>query len=125
MIDIDNGNSASGVKVWVLVGMVTLTISMVSFFCVRMVNTNDATESAVHTMKEVQAAQGELIKGLQRDRDRTEGEVEKLKQQVDRLKDENAALKGKLNIPLTLNSTKAAHRAAFFMEKLKRSLIQH
>ncbi|OJT41505.1 MULTISPECIES: hypothetical protein [Serratia] len=119
MIHIDNDNSASGVKVWVLVGMVALTISVVSFFCVRMVNTIDETESAVHAMKEVQAAQGEVIKGLQRDRDRTEREVEQLKQQVDRLKDEHAVMKGKLSIPLTLNSTKAAPRGGFFYGKIK------
>lgn len=119
MIRIANENSASGVKVWVLTGMVTMTIAVVSFFCVRMVNTIDETESAVHAMKEVQAAQGEAIKGLQRDRDRAEREAEQLKQKVDRLKDENAVMKGKLNIPLTLNSTKAAPRGGFFYVQIK------
>lgn len=119
MIRIANENTASGVKVWVLTAMVGVTMTVVSFFGSRLVNTVDTTESAIYSVKEVQAAQGETIKGLQRDRDRAEREVEQLKQQVDRLKDENAVMKGKLSIPLTLNSTKAAPRGGFFYEKIK------
>ncbi|HFK7187610.1 TPA: hypothetical protein ACG0BA_003280 [Serratia odorifera] len=118
----ENDNTASGVKVWVLTSMVVFTMSIVTFFGNRTVNTIDKTESEVHTLKEVQAAQGETIKGLQRDRDRAEREVEQLKQQVDRLKEENAAIKGKLSIPLTLNSTEAAQSGGFFCVKIKAKL---
>lgn len=97
-------NSASGVKVWILIGMVGLLMTIVSFFTVRIVNTVDDTESAVQSIKEVQASQGEAIKGLQRDRDNANKEIERLRDQVDRLKDDNAILKAKVGIPLTLNS---------------------
>jgi hypothetical protein len=97
-------NSASGVKVWILTTMVGLLMAAVSFFAVRIINTVDETEASVHTMKEVQASQGEVIKGLQRDRDNADKEIERLRNQVDRLKDDNAILKAKAGIPLTLNS---------------------
>lgn len=84
--------------------MVGLLMAIVSFFAVRIVDTVDETEAAVHSIKEVQASQGEVIKGLQRDRDNTNKEIERLRDQVDRLKDDNAALKAKVGIPLTLNS---------------------
>lgn len=97
-------NSASGVKVWILIGMVGLLMAIVSFFTVRIVNTIDDTDAAVQSIKEVQASQGEAIKGLQRDRDNASKEIERLRDQVDRLKDDNAILKAKAGIPLTLNS---------------------
>ena len=97
-------NSASGVKVWILTAMVVLLMTIVSFLTVRLINTVDETEAAVQASKEVQASQGEVIKGLQRDRDNTDKEIERLRNQVDRLKDDNAALKAKVGIPLTLNS---------------------
>ncbi|EHG7891568.1 conjugal transfer protein TraF [Citrobacter braakii] len=97
-------NSASGVKVWILTAMVGLLMAIVSFFAVRIVDTVDESEANVQILKEVQASQGEVIKGLQRDRDNTNKEIERLRNQVDRLKDDNAALKAKVGIPLTLNS---------------------
>lgn len=97
-------NSASGVKVWILTAMVVLLMAIVSFLTVRLINTVDETEAAVQASKEVQASQGEVIKGLQRDRDNTDKEIERLRNQVDRLKDDNAALKAKVGIHLTLNS---------------------
>lgn len=116
----DKTNNASGVMVWVLTGMVGVTMTVVGFFGSRLVNTVDTTESAIYSVKEVQAAQGEILKGLQRDQERTEREAEELKKEVGRLKDENAVLKGKLSIPLTLNSTKAApSRGGFFYGKIK------
>ncbi len=99
--------------VWILTGMVGVTITIVGFFGSRVVNNVDATQSAIYSVKEVQAAQGEALKGLQRDQERSEREAEELKKEVGRLKDENAALKGRLNIPLTLNSTKAASGQLF------------
>ncbi|WP_274844723.1 hypothetical protein [Serratia marcescens] len=109
----DKDNNASGVKVWILTGMVGVTMAVVAFFGNRLVNTVDTTESAIYSVKEVQAAQGEALKGLQRDQERSEREAEELKKEVGRLKDENATLKGRLNIPLTLNSTKAASGQLF------------
>ncbi|EQB9979648.1 conjugal transfer protein TraF [Enterobacter hormaechei] len=113
-------NSASGVKVWILTAMVVLLMSIVSFLTVRLINTVDETEAAVQSVKEVQASQGEVIKGLQRDRNNTDREIERLRNQVDRLKDENAALKAKVGIPLSLNTKPpsggffvSADRAAF------------
>ncbi|SNY85090.1 hypothetical protein SAMN06272785_3117 [Serratia sp. JKS000199] len=93
--------------------MVGVTMAVVAFFGNRLVNTVDTTESAIYSVKEVQAAQGEALKGLQRDQERSEREAEELKKEVGRLKDENAVLKGRLNIPLTLNSTKAASGQLF------------
>ncbi|HDR2892292.1 TPA: hypothetical protein I4G69_003157 [Enterobacter asburiae] len=84
--------------------MVGLLMAIVSFFTVRIVNTIDDTDAAVQSIKEVQASQGEAIKGLQRDRDNASKEIERLRDQVDRLKDDNAILKAKAGIPLTLNS---------------------
>ena len=69
-------NSASGVKVWILTAMVVLLMAIVSFLTVRLINTVDETEAAVQASKEVQASQGEVIKGLQRDRDNTDKEIE-------------------------------------------------
>ncbi|GEM_PF-758682 len=97
-------NSASGVKVWILTTMVGLLMAAVSFFAVRIINTVDETEASVQTIKEVQASQGEAIKGLQRDRDNADKEIERLRNQVDRLKEDNAILKAKAGIPLTLNA---------------------
>jgi len=97
-------NSASGVKIWILMAMVGLLMTIVSFFAVRTVNTVDETKAAVQSVKEVQASQGEAIQGLQRDRDNADKEIERLRNQVDRLKDENATLKAKAGIPLTLNT---------------------
>lgn len=84
--------------------MVGLLMAIVSFFTVRIVNTVDETDSTVQTIIEVQASQGEAIKGLQRDRDNANKEIERLRDQVDRLKDDNATLKAKAGIPLTLHS---------------------
>jgi len=84
--------------------MVALLMAIVSFLTVRLINTVDETEAAVQSVKEVQASQGEVIKGLQRDRDNTDREIERLRNQVDRLKDENAALKAKVGIPLSSNT---------------------
>lgn len=115
MIRIENDDStASGVKVWVLTAMVLLLMTIVSFFCVRMVNTIDGTENDVHTIKEVQATQGEIIKGLQRDRDNADREIERLRDQVDRLKDDNAELKGKLKTTSTLSTSEAANGSLFY-----------
>jgi len=86
--------------------MVALTIGIVSFFAVRLVYTIDSTEASVNTIKEVQARQEERITGLQRDRDNAEKEIEKLKDKVDRLKDENADLKGKLKVSSSLDTSK-------------------
>ncbi|WP_392421365.1 hypothetical protein [Edwardsiella piscicida] len=97
-------NSASGVKVWILTAMVGILMAIVSVFANRIVNKVDSTETAVQTIKEVQASQGEVIKSLQRDRDNASKEVERLRDQVDRLKEDNAILKAKTGIPLTLNS---------------------
>ncbi|HCQ9188172.1 TPA: hypothetical protein OMJ77_000049 [Klebsiella pneumoniae] len=108
-------NSASGVKVWILTAMVVLLMAIVSFLTVRLINTVDETEAAVQASKEVQASQGEVIKGLQRDRDNTDKEIERLRNQVDRLKDDNAALKAKVGIPLTLNSEPPS--GGFFVSK--------
>lgn len=88
---------------------------IVSFFAVRMVDTIDSTETSVQTIKEVQASQGEIIKGLQRDRDNADKEIEKLKNQVDRLKEDNAVLKGKLNVSSPLDTSKAASGQLFFV----------
>ncbi|EIV2971699.1 hypothetical protein G9G39_00250 [Cronobacter sp. EKM101R] len=86
-----------------MTAMVGLLMTIVSFFAVRIVDTVDETEAAVHTLKEVQASNGEAIKGLQRDRDNANKEIERLRDHVDRLKDENAQLKAKAGIPLSLN----------------------
>ncbi|WP_161784566.1 hypothetical protein [Citrobacter braakii] len=91
-------NSASGVKVWILTAMVGLLMAIVSFFAVRIVDTVDESEANVQILKEVQASQGEVIKGLQRDRDRAEKELERLRDQVDSLKEDNALLKAKKGI---------------------------
>lgn len=106
-------DTASGVKVWVLTGMVALTMGIVSFFAVRLVDTIDSTENSVNTIKEVQARQEERITSLQRDRDNAEKEIERLKSQVDRLKDDNAELKGKLKVSSSLDTSKAASGQLF------------
>ncbi|MHA0960843.1 hypothetical protein [Enterobacter cancerogenus] len=113
-------NSASGVKVWILTAMVVLLMTIVSFLTVRLINTVDETEAAVQASKEVQASQGEVIKGLQRDRDNTDKEIERLRNQVDRLKDDNAALKAKAGMPLTLNSEPPS--GGFFVLTQRKSL---
>lgn len=125
-------NSASGVKVWILTTMVGLLMAIVTFFAVRIIDTVDETEAAVHSMKEVQASQGEIIKGLQRDQDNANKEIERLRDQVDRLKDDNANLKAKAGIPLTLNneppsggffvSIERCHPAAFFVFMVRRRM---
>ena len=94
--------------------MVALTIGIVSFFAVRLVDTIDSTEASVNTIKEVQARQEERITGLQRDRDNAEKEIEKLKDKVDRLKDENADLKGKLKVSSSLDTSKLP-KGGFFL----------
>ncbi|EMJ4790381.1 conjugal transfer protein TraF [Raoultella ornithinolytica] len=114
-------NSASGVKVWILTAMVVLLMAIVSFLTVRLINTVDETEAAVQASKEVQASQGEVIKGLQRDRDNTDKEIERLRNQVDRLKDDNAALKAKVGIPLTLNSEPPS--GGFFVSAIRSGLL--
>lgn len=86
---------------------------IVSFFAVRMVDTIDSTETSVQTIKEVQASQGEIIKGLQRDRDNADKEIERLRNQVDRLKDESAEIKGKLKVSSSLDTSKAASGQLF------------
>ncbi|WP_312954129.1 hypothetical protein [Atlantibacter hermannii] len=67
----------------------------------------------MNTIKEVQARQEERITGLQRDRDNAEKEIEKLKDKVDRLKDENADLKGKLKVSSSLDTSKLS-KGGFF-----------
>ncbi|WP_312154084.1 hypothetical protein [Atlantibacter hermannii] len=98
--------------------MVALTIGIVSFFAVRLVDTIDSTEASVNTIKEVQARQEERITGLQRDRDNAEKEIEKLKDKVDRLKDENADLKGKLKISSSLKTSKLPKGGFFYIHGL-------
>lgn len=93
--------------------MVGALMIIVSFFAVRMVNTIDSTESSVQAIKEVQASQSEILKGLQRDRDNADKEVERLRNQVDRLKDDNAELKGKLKVSSSLDTSKAASGQLF------------
>lgn len=93
--------------------MVGMTIAIVSFFAVRLVNTIDSTEASVNAIKEVQARQEEKITGLQRDRDNAEKEVERLQNQVERLKDDNAVLKGKLKVSSSLDTSKAASGQLF------------
>ncbi|VUS89156.1 hypothetical protein SB6422_02787 [Klebsiella huaxiensis] len=101
--------------------MVVLLMAIVSFLTVRLINTVDETEAAVQASKEVQASQGEVIKGLQRDRDNTDKEIERLRNQVDRLKDDNAALKAKVGIPLTLNSEPPS--GGFFVSAIRSGLL--
>ncbi|WP_222890326.1 conjugal transfer protein TraF [Enterobacter sp. C2] len=84
--------------------MVGITISIVGFFGSRLVNQVDEMDKSLQTTREVQASQGEIIKGLQRDQDSANKEIERLRDQVDRLKDDNATLKAKAGIPLTLNN---------------------
>lgn len=83
--------------------MVGLTISIVGFFGSRLVNQVDDMDKALQTSREVQASQVEINKGLQRDIDNNGKEIEKLKSEVDRLKETNAVLKAKAGIPLTQN----------------------
>ncbi|UYL01315.1 Atg14 domain-containing protein [Pantoea ananatis] len=67
----------------------------------------------MNTIKEVQARQEEKITGLQRDRDNAEKEIEKLKDKVERLKDDNADLKGKLKLSSSTDTSKAASGQLF------------
>ncbi|WP_409250158.1 hypothetical protein, partial [Enterobacter hormaechei] len=100
----ETSNTASGTKVWALTIMVGITIAIVSFFGSRLVNQVDEMDKALQATREVQASQTEIIKGQQRDIDNNGKEIERLRNQVDRLKDDNAALKAKAGIPLTLNN---------------------
>lgn len=104
VIDIDDTPpSVSKNLVWALTFMVGLTISIVGFFGNRLVNQVDDMDKALQTSREVQASQVEINKGLQRDIDNNGKEIEKLKSEVDRLKETNAVLKAKAGIPLTQN----------------------
>lgn len=109
--------TASGVKVWALTAMVVVLMAIVSYFGSKVMDTIDSTEASVNTIKEVQARQEERITGLQRDRDNAEKEIEKLKDKVDRLKDENADIKGKLKISSSLDTSKAASGQLFLFQK--------
>jgi hypothetical protein len=84
--------------------MVAGLMAIVSFFAVRVVNSVDEIDASVHTVKEVQASQREIINGLQRDRDYSAAKIEKLQDEVDRLKEENALLKMRRGIRTSLVS---------------------
>lgn len=98
---------------WVLNTLVVMLMAIVTFFGQRMVNQIDATEKDVNTVKEVQAAQGESIKSLQRDRENTDSEIKRLRDQVDRLIQENAEIKGKLKTSTSTSTSKAASGQPF------------
>ncbi|HDL7944506.1 TPA: hypothetical protein PXP79_001803 [Yersinia enterocolitica] len=88
-------------------------MAIVTFFGQRMVSQIDTTEKDVNTVKEVQAAQGENIKSLQRDRENTDSEIKRLRDQVDRLIQENAEIKGKLKTSTSVSTNKAASGQPF------------
>lgn len=101
--------------------MVGITIAIVSFFGSRLVNQVDEMDKALQATREVQASQTEIIKGQQRDIDNNGKEIERLRNQVDRLKDDNAALKAKVGIPLTLNNKPPS--GGFFVSALRSGLL--
>ncbi|WP_433647462.1 hypothetical protein [Kosakonia pseudosacchari] len=70
-------------------------------------------DKSLQTTREVQAAQTETIKGLQRDLDKNGQDIEKLKSEVDRLKETNAELKAKLKVSSTLDTSKVADGGLF------------
>lgn len=72
-------------------------MAIVSFFSVRMINTVDDMNNKIGTIKEAQAKDSEVINGFQRDHERAEREIERLKNQVDSLKEDNAVIKAELN----------------------------
>ncbi|EKN3500141.1 hypothetical protein ACQIBV_004399 [Yersinia enterocolitica] len=98
---------------WVLNALVVVLMAIVTFFGQRMVSQIDTTEKDVNTVKEVQAAQGENIKSLQRDRENTDSEIKRLRDQVDRLIQENAEIKGKLKTSTSVSTNKAASGQPF------------
>ncbi|EIH4402091.1 hypothetical protein [Escherichia coli] len=113
-------NTASGTKVWVLNFMVGITMLVVGFFGTRLINQVDDIDKSLQTTREVQAAQTEIIKGLQRDLDNKGQDIEKLKNDVDRLKEINAELKAKLKVSSTLDTSKVADGGLFlFLSTLR------
>ncbi|HBQ7269830.1 TPA: hypothetical protein L8R51_004150 [Klebsiella pneumoniae] len=105
--------TASGTKVWVLNFLVGVTMLVVGFFGSRLINQVDDIDKSLQTTREVQAAQTEVIKGLQRDLDKNGQDIEKLKNDVDRLKEINAELKAKLKVSSTLDTSKVADGGLF------------
>lgn len=86
---------------------------VVGFFGTRLINQVDDIDKSLQTTREVQAAQTEIIKGLQRDLDNKGQDIEKLKNDVDRLKEINAELKAKLKVSSTLDTSKVADGGLF------------
>ncbi len=77
--------------------MVAVLMAIVGFFSVRIIYKVDDMNDKLSTMKEAQAKDSEVISGLQRDRERSEREFERLKNQVDSLKENNAVIKAELS----------------------------
>ncbi|ECE7174345.1 hypothetical protein FYX40_23785, partial [Salmonella enterica subsp. enterica] len=93
---------------------------VVGFFGTRLINQVDDIDKSLQTTREVQAAQTEIIKGLQRDLDNKGQDIEKLKNDVDRLKEINAELKAKLKVSSTLDTSKVADGGLFlFLSTLR------
>lgn len=109
----DTPNTASGTKVWVLNFMVGVTMLVVGFFGTRLINQVDDIDRSHQTTREVQAAQSEIIKGLQRDLERNGQDIEKLKSEVGSLKESNAELKAKLKVSSELDTSKVADGGLF------------
>lgn len=76
--------------------MVLVLAAIVSVFGVRMLDTIDSSEKAVHVMQETLASQSEKITSLQRDRDSADKSIERLQNQVERLQEQNADLRVEL-----------------------------
>lgn len=92
-----NPNDVSGSnKTWILWIMVLVLAAIVSVFGVRMLDTIDSSEKAVHVMQETLASQSEKITSLQRDRDSADKSIERLQNQVERLQEQNADLRVEL-----------------------------
>ncbi|EJF31715.1 hypothetical protein A936_08983 [Enterobacter sp. Ag1] len=98
---------------WALLFLVGITISVVGFFGSRLVNQVDEMNRSLQSSREVQASQAEIIKSQQRDIDNNGKEIEKLKSELDRQKENNAEIRGKLKLSSQLDTSKAAPRAAF------------
>ncbi|HGM6858965.1 TPA: hypothetical protein ACKQDZ_000241 [Serratia rubidaea] len=92
-----SSNEVSGsTKVWVLWLLVIGFGGVVSIFGNRTLEQIDRHEVAIHSMQETLASQSEKITSLQRDRDSADKSIERLQNQVERLKEQNADLRVEL-----------------------------
>lgn len=81
---------------WVLWLLVIGFGGVVSIFGNRTLEQIDRHEVAIHSMQETLASQSEKITSLQRDRDSADKSIERLQNQVERLKEQNADLRVEL-----------------------------